>query len=270
MAKRDMSSLQLRIISACILAPLALGALFLGGLYFTIFMGLAAAAMGFEWCNNSLSDRRPLFMVVMIGFVSAAVYLEYAEQILPSILVLVCGSVFLAALAALFRQPKDIVWAFLGPLLTGLPVVSLIALRGLADIGFAVTTGLFLVIWATDIGAYFSGKSIGGPKIAPVISPNKTWAGLIGGMVAAAIVAYLESQFLIEGVGSPIVIMTLGGLCAILAQVGDFTESAWKRHFKIKDASNLIPGHGGVLDRLDGILFTAPVLLALLLLMERN
>jgi phosphatidate cytidylyltransferase len=125
-----------------------------------------------------------------------------------------------------------------------------------------------LVIWATDIGAYFSGKMIGGPKIAPAISPNKTWAGLIGGIISAMIVAYLVNRYLVDGQVATIWILGLGAICAILAQMGDFAESAWKRHFGIKDASNLIPGHGGVMDRLDGVFLTAPVLMVIIMFMN--
>jgi phosphatidate cytidylyltransferase len=145
-----------------------------------------------------------------------------------------------------------------------------LVIRNIPGDGFALAITLFFVIWATDIGAYFAGKTIGGPKIAPSISPNKTWAGLIGGMIAAMITAYGMVYFLINADIAPFGILILGGVSAILAQAGDFSESAWKRKFGIKDASNLIPGHGGVLDRLDGILFVAPGLVVLLLLTSGN
>jgi len=115
---------------------------------------------------------------------------------------------------------------------------------------------LFCVVWATDTGAYFAGRSIGGPKLIPSISPNKTWAGLLGGMVAAAIAGGLVGA--INPVLPALALAGLAGIVAVVSQAGDFTESALKRAFGVKDASQIIPGHGGVLDRLDGLLFAAP------------
>lgn len=257
------SSLQLRIISACILGPIAIGALVLGGVYFTIFLALAGMAMCFEWCKTSVPEQTPLFLISMAVTVAVALVFAHVGLVLQSFAVILCGAVMMVVLASLVGQKKQFFWVFIGPFWTGIPLISLITLRSMPDIGFAITIILFLVIWATDIGAYFSGKSIGGPKIAPVISPNKTWAGLIGGMLSAMIIAYLAALLLIPETIAPSGIMILAAICAILAQAGDFTESAWKRRFDIKDASNLIPGHGGVLDRLDGVLFVAPAVLIL-------
>ncbi len=263
MSESKRSSLQLRVISACVLAPIAIGALVLGGIYFTIFLGLAGIAMCYEWCKTSVPSRTPLFMTVMALTILVALVLSHNDLLVQSFAAILCGAVVMVILASLIEQKTQFFWVFIGPFWAGVPLVSLVALRSLPDIGFAVTITLFLVIWATDIGAYFSGKTIGGPKIAPVISPNKTWAGLIGGIISAMIVAYLASALLIPETIAPFGIMILAGACAILAQAGDFMESAWKRRFDIKDASNLIPGHGGVLDRLDGVLFVAPAVLIL-------
>lgn len=270
MPEKRLSSLQLRIISALVLAPIAIVALVLGGSYFILFLGLAAAAMCFEWCRTSISAHVPLFTVITGLTVLSSLYMAFIGELVLTVAILFGGSVILLVLSSFLKQKTDRIWAFFGPLVAGVPILSLAVLRGLPDIGFAVTTSLFLVIWATDIGAYFSGKTIGGPKIAPVISPNKTWAGLIGGMIAAMLVAFCAAYFLINNMNAPFGILLLGAVGAILAQAGDFTESAWKRKFGIKDASNLIPGHGGVLDRLDGILFVAPALLGLILITERT
>jgi phosphatidate cytidylyltransferase len=127
---------------------------------------------------------------------------------------------------------------------------------------------LLLVIWATDIGAYFAGRSIGGPKLAPRISPKKTWAGLFGGMVAAAAVAGLAGIWL-DDFKPSLWNLLLAMVLAVVSQIGDLLESHLKRRYDAKDSSNLIPGHGGVLDRTDGLM-AASLMLALVVLMTRG
>ncbi|PZT85971.1 MAG: phosphatidate cytidylyltransferase [Citromicrobium sp.] len=141
-------------------------------------------------------------------------------------------------------------WAF-GLLYIAAATATLIVLP------VSVVLGVLAVVIATDTGAYFSGRSIGGPKIAPRISPSKTWAGLIGGMIAAGLVSFGffysnvgDRAFSIMGLGA----LAIGAGLAILAQCGDFFESWLKRRARMKDSSNLIPGHGGILDRVDGLL----------------
>ena len=117
---------------------------------------------------------------------------------------------------------------------------------------------LLLSVWSCDIGAFISGRSIGGPKLAPRISPNKTWAGLLGGILAAVVASVLLA--LISGSGSIVLFAIHGALLALISQCGDLAESSLKRRFDVKDSGNLIPGHGGILDRVDGVLFAAPAL----------
>ena len=115
---------------------------------------------------------------------------------------------------------------------------------------------LLAVVWATDIGAYFAGRGIGGPKLAPSISPNKTWAGLIGGALSAGLVGTLAAGL----TDSDATLLVVGGMIlAVVAQGGDLLESWCKRHFGVKDSSHIIPGHGGILDRVDGLLAVLPV-----------
>ncbi len=124
---------------------------------------------------------------------------------------------------------------------------------------------LLAVIWATDIGAYAFGRAIGGPKLAPRFSPAKTWAGLFGGMASAALAGALVASTL--AIPNVVLLVLLAIVLAGWAQVGDISESALKRHFGVKDSSAMIPGHGGFLDRLDGLLFAAPAT-ALIVLMS--
>jgi phosphatidate cytidylyltransferase len=264
-----LTSLQQRVISALVLAPVAVAALYFGGVYFLLFLIGAAAIMAYEWCHASLEKTLGPVTVLTALTVIAALILTNKMQFIEIVTIVFSGSLLTALLAFFVKKRDRLIWAFFGPLCVGAPVIALNAIRSNPEMGFALTFGLFLVIWATDIGAYFSGKAIGGPKIAPSISPNKTWAGLFGGMIAAMIVAYGVNVFLVGAPIAPIVILGLGAICAILAQAGDFAESAWKRQFGIKDASNLIPGHGGVMDRLDGVFLTAPSFLMLILLCDR-
>ncbi|WP_408606101.1 phosphatidate cytidylyltransferase [Elstera litoralis] len=145
----------------------------------------------------------------------------------------------------------------------GFPVISIsctcwVWLRVMPD-GREMVLWLMGVVWATDTGAYFVGRMIGGPRLAPTISPNKTWAGLIGGMAAAAGIAALIGS----AVGGSGAVLALWGGLAVVAQTGDLAESALKRHAGVKDSGRMIPGHGGILDRVDGLM---PVALVLVLL----
>lgn len=154
-------------------------------------------------------------------------------------------------------------WKILGLLYVCAPCASLIWLRDIhiadkPNAGVHLVLYVMFVVWATDIGAYFAGRRIGGPKLAPVISPNKTWAGLGGGVVTAAIAGGLCSGF------SPyppsfIAAMDLGIVLALISQCGDLFESWLKRRIGVKDSGSLIPGHGGLLDRVDGLVFALPV-----------
>lgn len=266
MAISSLSSLQQRVISALVLAPLAIAALYFGDIWFFLFLAGAAAIMSYEWCHASLETRPGLITLIMAASIIAALVFAREVAFLHLFAILLSGAVLMGIVAFASKKRDHLLAAFAGPFVIGVPVLSLLLLRDVPGSGFALTFSLFLVIWATDIGAYFSGKTIGGPKILPKISPNKTWAGLIGGMISAAIVALLANYFLVNAAISPIAMLGLGAICAILAQVGDFSESAWKRYYGIKDASNLIPGHGGVMDRLDGVFLTAPLLTGLVLI----
>jgi len=172
------------------------------------------------------------------------------------------GLVMLAALQMIrewdsITLNENIVWRLFGLAYVAIPCAALVWLRSVPE-GAAVVLSLLLAVWATDIGAYFAGRMLGGPKLAPAISPNKTWAGLGGGMLAAAIVMAICVSFspYPTGVGSAVVV---GFFVAILGQAGDLFESWIKRRAGVKDSGNLIPGHGGLLDRIDGLILTTPV-----------
>ena len=154
-------------------------------------------------------------------------------------------------------------WLAAGAVYIAVPCIAIIWLRSDAAVGRQTILWLFAVVWATDIGAYFAGRGIGGPKLAPRISPAKTWAGLLGGMVCAALVGAATALLLDLSRAVPLIVIS--GLLAVVAQAGDLLESMVKRRFGVKDSGHLIPGHGGVLDRLDGLLTAAPAVAALTL-----
>lgn len=153
-------------------------------------------------------------------------------------------------------------WQSLGIVYITLPVTSLFALRSLES-GFSIVLWMLIVVWATDIAAYFTGRALGGPKLAPTISPNKTWSGLGGGVLAAGLAGCIFTWIIAPAHLLPITL--LSAVLAVVAQGGDLLESGLKRHFGIKDSGTLIPGHGGILDRIDGLITAAPVVAIIVL-----
>ena len=154
-------------------------------------------------------------------------------------------------------EDKYTVWMIAGGAYVAIPLASLISLRVDAD-GFLLVLWVFSVVWATDICAYFVGKKIGGPKLAPKISPKKTWSGLVGGVIGAlcvgAVAAFFADDFSIR-------LVIFSGSLAVIAQLGDLGESMLKRYFDVKDSGSIIPGHGGLLDRVDGLVPVVPLVL---------
>jgi phosphatidate cytidylyltransferase len=242
-------NLALRVGSALVLAPLAIATAYAGGWPFGIFWTIAAIGIWWEW--NALvseSDNRLLFV---LGAATLVLALAIAENGMTRIPVLI---VALGALGAgVFARTDRRIWAAGGLVYAGAALIGPILLRRDAALGFAALMFLFAVVWATDVLGYFVGRALGGPKLASKISPKKTWSGAIGGALAAMVVgvgvarlADLENMFAIAAVAL---------LLSAVAQAGDLFESTIKRRFGAKDAGHLIPGHGGLMDRLDG--FTA-------------
>ena len=154
-----------------------------------------------------------------------------------------------------------VVWPIAGFFYIAVACLGLLILRADAVHGRGLVVAFFAVIWATDIGAYLVGRTVGGPKLAPSISPKKTWSGAVGGAICGVFVGYLVGTFS----DLPYSDWTIvgGGLAiSIVSQFGDLIESWWKRRFSVKDSGNLIPGHGGILDRIDGVLLASPVAVA--------
>ena len=217
-APRRWSDLRRRVLSAVLLAPLAILCIWLGAQPFLALIGLMAAGLLVEWA-------------------------------------FLCG-----------RRP---VWGVAGFLYIGMGALAMIWLRqGSADAGRANVLFVVLVVWASDIGAYTAGRIWGGPKLAPSLSPSKTWAGAIGGLVAAILIGQGAALLLTGAPWGRAAIVA--GLLGVASQAGDLIESAVKRHFGVKDSGRLIPGHGGLLDRLDGLLAAAPAAAVLAMIVGRG
>jgi phosphatidate cytidylyltransferase len=178
------------------------------------------------------------------------------------------GGTLLVFLVAFVRHNNPL-WHAAGVLYFGLPALSIIALRDFSyphhHHGEWVLVGLFVIVWATDTGALVFGNLIGGPRLAPVLSPNKTWAGAIGGLLAAALV---EAIFILIMGGHAMTGAVFGASLAVIAHLGDLFESWTKRCFHVKDSGSIIPGHGGVLDRIDSTLATLVALAVLVLVLK--
>lgn len=160
---------------------------------------------------------------------------------------------FLGVFLLLLLRTRNL-WLASGTIYVGLPVAALLWLRG-QEAGLLLAFWGLSLVWATDICAYFAGRSFGGPKVAPKISPNKTWAGLLGGMLGAFLLSWVLTSY----ANLPLYLALFSPILALIAQVGDFFESWLKRRAGVKDSGALIPGHGGVLDRLDGVVTALPV-----------
>ncbi len=259
--------LRLRILSAAVIGPVALGLTFFGGTGWLLLVVFCATVMASEWATITLGrsfgpKRLALLGTAAVTTAAFGLMVRLSGFFVPALVVALAGialGFFLASreARASATAPSDAAaWAPIGAIYAVLPSISLIALRE-GDTGVFVIFFLFAVVWATDIAAYFTGRAIGGPKIWPAVSPKKTWSGGLGGL-AAAIVAGTAVAF---AAGAPRLapILLLCAVLSVAAQAGDFFESALKRRFGVKDSGRIIPGHGGILDRVDGLVAAAVV-----------
>jgi len=245
-------NLLVRVVAALVLAPAAVGIAYAGGALWTLLVTLAAAGLYVEWLMivGTAGERRVVasgLAALLIAGLCLAI-----GRIDASLLALVVG---LAAVALL--SPQRRIWNAAGFFYAAAAEVASILVRLDQTWGFVALILILLVVWGTDIGGYFAGRGIGGPKLWPRVSPKKTWAGAIGGFAASLAIA---GGFAAFGFGKTGPLLILVSILSIVSQFGDLFESAVKRRFGVKDSSQIIPGHGGLMDRLDG--FVAAVVLA--------
>jgi len=247
-----------RIVSGAALGAVGLALTYWSPVTFAVLMFIAAAAMSWEWGRMVRGPMPDTGMIVHLLAVFLAASLSATDMAGLGVASAFIGAIVVAALAIGTGRAQ---LSGTGVLYSALPVVALGWLRGDEPLGFLATIFVLLSVVVTDVAAYAAGRTIGGPKLWPRVSPNKTWSGLIGAVVGASLAGALFSW--LSGTGSAQWLASLGGGLAIVAQGGDLAESALKRHFGVKDSGDLIPGHGGVMDRMDGIV-TASIVAALI------
>ncbi|NIZ02123.1 phosphatidate cytidylyltransferase [Thalassospira lucentensis] len=251
------SGLKPRILSALVMTPVAIAAVWFGAPYFDILLFVFSAGMMWEWARMCIPNHYIGVSIVSGVAIGVAILMQVTGQG-----ELMFMPVAIGVIIAMARGGKNWLLAGFGVLYISLAGLSAIWLRHQEPNGLLTIMWLFFLVWATDTGGYTFGRLIGGPKLAPRYSPNKTWAGLLGGMVCAGIVGGVVTYHSTDAINWVIVVLSM--VLAVVAQIGDLGESALKRYAKVKDSSHLIPGHGGLLDRADGMLSVFPVAFAII------
>ncbi len=271
----QLKDIVIRAGSAAVLAPLALAGLWMGGWYFMALMGAAAALLAWEWAKMTAPGASKwMWAAVAVGIMVPGLT-AYTNDISLALVLLVFGAMIAFLIAHLVRRsPID---AAYGVFYIGWPLVLLVWLR-VSDEGGRWIILLFAVTWAADIFAYLVGNLFGGPKLWPRFSPNKTWSGFIGGLIGGTVVAMTIVAFVARWpiMGQDMSLTAVNpwlagfiGLAGALATMaGDLWESALKRRYGVKDSGDLIPGHGGLLDRVDGLMFAVVVVAAIKLAVD--
>lgn len=294
-ASKKVSDLPKRLMSALVLGALAILVTWCGGLSFALLWALAGAGFAFEWFGliaprnafGKLSDdinateKQPaalgvLRLMIAVGIGALSVLIELEVSSLAIFGTAIATLVVCAVWAFIVRKHSSnindnqwqktfgkliIAWILAGLVLSGTVGVVPVYARAMPEIGAVLIAWMFAVVWTTDIAAYFSGRAIGGPKLWPQVSPNKTWSGAIGGTLAGTLMGGLVAM-LAAGAGliipwSVVIVLMASLLASIAGQAGDLAELALKRRAGVKDSGSLIPGHGGVMDRLDGFVIVS-------------
>lgn len=239
------SNLLMRVLAAVVLVPLAVGAAYAGGPFWMALATLGAVGLFIEWQMLVKGAQT----AVLAAGVFALVLLAAALNLHDVGMAVICIGAGVLATGAFTTQEARL-WAPAGMIYAGAALLAAILIRQDVEHGFAALMFVLLIVWVTDILGYFAGRGFGGPKLWVRVSPNKTWSGAIGSTLGSLVFAIVYAWL---GFGEVFSLAILGVVLSVVAQLGDLLESAVKRHFGVKDSSHLIPGHGGLLDRLDGL-----------------
>ncbi|MEP9353612.1 phosphatidate cytidylyltransferase [Xanthobacter sp. KR7-65] len=239
------ADLKSRTLSALVLVPVVLAAAWLGGIAFAILWVVAGGLILNEWAGLARLDNHAVYVGIGGAVLAGAGLLAVLAE--PSWAFSLAA---LGAAACTLAVPRQSVWAMTGMLVAASAALPVVVLRGTSSLGLVAVLFLCAIVWATDIFAYFTGRALGGHKLWPRVSPNKTWSGAAGGTLAGTLAGVLVG--LAAGLPALLPLAGLALVLSVVSQGGDLAESAAKRLFGVKDASQLIPGHGGLLDRLDG------------------
>ncbi|MEZ5820175.1 MAG: phosphatidate cytidylyltransferase [Bradyrhizobium sp.] len=254
-AEQGSRNLLMRVLAAAVLAPIAVAIAWAGGWPWALLVMLATIGLYLEWLMVVGLVREWRATVPGVAALAIAGICLMAGRLEAAVAVLGGG---LAVVALLSPERRG--WSSGGFLYAAAAEVASVLVRQNPASGFSALFFVLLVVWAADIGGYFAGRGIGGPKLWPKVSPKKTWAGAIGGFAGSLVVAAL---FAASGAGKIGPLLALGAGLSVISQLGDLFESAVKRRFGVKDSSHIIPGHGGLMDRLDG--FVAAIVVAAIL-----
>jgi len=254
-AERGSRNLLTRVIAALILAPAAIAIAWAGGWLWAGLVTMASIGLYVEWLMIIGAGRKAGVIATGTAALSLAGFCLASGRIEAALVTVVLGIVSVALIC-----PGKRAWAAVGLCYAAAAEIASVLVRLDPVWGFVALVLVLLVVWVTDIGGYFAGRGIGGPKLWPRVSPKKTWAGAIGGFIASLAIAGAFAGFAFGKMGP---LLLLGAALSIASQLGDLFESAVKRRFGVKDSSQIIPGHGGLLDRLDGFVY-AIVLAALI------
>jgi phosphatidate cytidylyltransferase len=246
------SDLGVRALSAAVLVPAVLADVWAGGMWFHLFAALIGVLMAREWVTIVHKDD-PVQFALHAAAAMAGALLPFDAGLGAALVAIAFIATLSIGLAV--RSAANSAWCFLGVPYVGLPAVALVLLRHDPEWGIIAIVWVMVAVWAADSLAYFAGRIIGGPKLAPRLSPKKTWAGLGGAMAGSAIGSIVVA--LAAGLPGLLLLAVLAALLAVVEQAGDLFKSAMKRHFGVKDSGRLIPGHGGVIDRVDGLVAVA-------------
>jgi phosphatidate cytidylyltransferase len=250
MTSAKWGDLGVRTASAVVLIPAVIACAWFGGIWFKGFVLLLAGLIAHEW-TSMVHPKNPAQYALHMGAALCGAILPDLVGVGIALLVIL-GLAGVSIFFARNERSGSSMWSCLGIFYVGFPALALILLRGDSHYGFAAVLWVFLVVWSADILAYFAGRIIGGPKLAPVISPKKTWAGLGGAVAGSALVSFIFACITqLNGIWS---LAILAGCLAVVEQAGDLFESSLKRFHGVKDSGKLIPGHGGVIDRVDGLI----------------